>query len=116
MEHALNDLSIDRNRIAGRAGGTDHSQRRPDERELVNFGIGQRLQIEVFDVPNPTASLVPGVAWNCIAILFSKRLCFVRGGVSALQRDVLGTEVLACAWTIARLACGYIGTNRRALL
>src|SRR3989454_6053464 len=48
---------VEHHRIAGRAGGANDPQRRPDERALEDLLVDERLAVDVLQVPDAPAGL-----------------------------------------------------------
>src|SRR5262249_9753652 len=97
--------SIQHYGVAGRAGGADDAERRPDEGALVDLPVDQRLGVDVLQVPDAAAGLHLAVAGHGeVLSLLARRLGVARGGVAHGQRDVPRGHVLAGADPEAGLA------------
>ena len=98
-------FSVEHHRVAGRARGADHPQRRPDERALVDLVVHERLGVHVLQVPDAPAGHHLGVAMHgVVGPHLARGLSVVGGGVAHGQRDVTRGHVLAGADAEARLA------------
>src|SRR3989475_5432297 len=89
---------VEHHRIAGRAGGANDPQRRPDERALEDLLVDERLGVDVLQVPDAPAGLHLGVAGHrAIGPLLPPGLRVARRRIAHGQRDVPRGQVLAGA-------------------
>src|SRR5262245_28439947 len=96
---------VQHDRIAGRSGGADDAERRPDERSLQDLLIDEGLGVDVLEVPDAPPGLHLGVARDGeVRSLLARGLSVARRGVAHGHRDVPRGEILARADAEAGLA------------
>src|SRR5207247_654935 len=89
---------VEHHRIAGRAGGANDPQRRPDERALEDLLVDERLGVDVLQVPDAPAGLHLRVAGHReVGPLLPRGLRVARRRIAHGQRDVPRGQVLAGA-------------------
>src|SRR5207249_3517136 len=89
---------LEHHRIAGRAGGANDPQRRPDERALEDLLVDERLGVDVLQVPDAPAGLHLRVAGHReVGSLLPRGLRVARRRIAHGQRDVPRGQVLAGA-------------------